>query len=249
MNVVVLNNVVLPGRQSTLIMPTYSFNTGTNKFITTNGSATVKTHINNIISGSNNKFTLTFWVKIQTAQANSVFSCDNGTTLRQLIFNITATGAYSVVMFANPSNFTTYTSTSNVITDSNWHHVALTYDGTLAPLSRVVVYIDGVKKDNTGANTAGGVTSVFSTTAQDYQVGARSSASQYFAGYITDFAIFNTVISSTVASTLYSQIGMALTQANLSQFYHINGTTIYDVLLRDNVFTSSGNPPLTTVVP
>ena len=96
-------------------------------------------------------------------------------------------GAYSYASFA-------------LAHDTNWHHFAGVYDGSIITADRCILYVDGVKV----ANSLSGVpTSLSATAGNNFQIGALLGA--YFtSGNIDEVAVFSSALSGTDIADIYN---------------------------------------------
>ena len=84
--------------------------------------------------------------------------------------------------------------------DTNWHHFAGVYDGSIITADRCILYVDGVKV----ANSLSGVpTSLSATAGNNFQIGALLGA--YFtSGNIDEIAVFSSALSGTDVTSIYN---------------------------------------------
>ena len=126
--------------------------------------------------------TLVSWVNVDTAGCNIVGKDDN--VSRNYNIHITTDAASPGCVKAYLSG-TTATATT-VVTDSEWHHVAATWDG-----SEIKVYTDGVEEASVAF--AGPI----STSDVPVEIGRRggSGGTKVFTGAIDEVAIFNQALT------------------------------------------------------
>jgi hypothetical protein len=89
------------------------------------------------------------------------------------------------------------------ITDGNWHHVALTYDGS-QDISGFNLYYDN---SNITILTIANNTPNNVSNAADFMIGARGTSSAYglaFSGNIDEVSYFNSELSSTDITNIYN---------------------------------------------
>lgn len=89
--------------------------------------------------------------------------------------------------------------TTATITDTNWHHISLTYSGN-SNTSGIKIYIDGVSVTLNLQNTLNATT----LNSAPFQIGARNSASLFARSAIDEVAVFNTELSASAVSTIYN---------------------------------------------
>ena len=84
--------------------------------------------------------------------------------------------------------------------DTNWHHFAGVYDGSIITTDRCILYVDGVKV----ANSLSGVpTSLSATAGNNFQIGALLGA--YFtSGNIDEVSIWNSALASSDITDIYN---------------------------------------------
>jgi len=87
---------------------------------------------------------------------------------------------------------------SSAITDTNWHHVIVTYDGSSAA-SGITIYLDGL--ENTGA--VQGTLSATTLNSTPFQIAARNGGFK-FSGNIDEVAVFNYELSEPDVTTIYN---------------------------------------------
>jgi len=84
--------------------------------------------------------------------------------------------------------------------DTNWHHFAGVYDGSIITADRCILYVDGVKV----ANSLSGVpTSLSATAGNNFQIGALLGT--YFtSANIDEVAVWNSALTSSDITTIYN---------------------------------------------
>jgi len=115
---------------------------------------------------------------------------------------------------------------STAITDTNWHHTLITYDGSSAT-SGIKIYLDGA--DNTGVLT--GTLSATTSNTTPFQIGARNGGNPWL-GKIDEVGIFDSELSSSDATAIYNS-GTPLSLDDYSpigywRFEEGSGTTATD---------------------
>ncbi len=138
-----------------------------------------------------NSFTVEAWIKKSSAASNIIVS-------KQLAAgNFTGWGFYSLstgILQLNLTNIDTTNdlvmrTTSTALSDLNWHHVAVTYDGS-SSANGVRMYIDGVSDSLTTVRSA---LSASIQSAANVNIGARNGTDQFFAGTIDEVRVSNVV--------------------------------------------------------
>ena len=162
-------------------------------------------------------------VSVDDSARIKVFTSDNGT--------------------ATDSAYTSFT-----VTDTNWHHVVFTYDGSVATAGlRTTLYVDGV---NHGITIAGGTfTAILHEGNKPLTIGSFTSggsSAENWNGSISEVAIYNSALSASQVKTLYNgrepynhKEGIA--SGNLKAWWRMgdglenhSGTTIYDMSNNSN---------------
>lgn len=131
-----------------------------------------------------NGFTLSAWIKHNAEDSGTMSILSKRDVPFTKGFDLTLTSAHKIQMtWKNNSNqlLTSYTS----IPEQQWHHIAVTYNGTT-----VSIFIDGVL-DSTAERTA-----PIETDASLYIAAAGNAVpSQHFKGYIDEVRIWNTCLT------------------------------------------------------
>jgi hypothetical protein len=87
---------------------------------------------------------------------------------------------------------------TTAITDTNWHHIVMTYDGS-SSVSGINLYLDG--NNDTGA-TSGTLSGTISNSTS-LQIGARNGGFP-FSGNIDEVSVFNTELSQSDVTSIYN---------------------------------------------
>jgi hypothetical protein len=131
----------------------------------------------------------------------------NNDTIVCLGTNSTATGGGSFILRVNTDqlriNFeqsSNYTEFSTTIANGIWYHVVATYDGGTSASGRKL-FIDGVEIAQT--STDGTITGVNLPVNPDFAVGMRTDISGYINGSISNFKLYDTVLTAEEVKTLY----------------------------------------------
>ena len=132
-------------------------------------------------------YTFLWWGKFSSASAVMMWGYSNGNRL-----NLYLTGGYFYWNTNDGRNNPFSTISSTAYADNNWHHFAVTSDGTTTKL-----YIDGAFKANATTNRA-----VTGTTL--YFNGWDSGSSYNFNGSLSDFRFYATCLSADDIKELYS---------------------------------------------
>jgi len=112
-------------------------------------------------------------------------------------FDIYINNSTSLKSYLKTSTFTTTTTNTITYGDSNWHHVAVVYDG-----STHKIYFDTVDVTNTSTPSPSGA--IAASTVNTIEIGRFSTSYQNeFNGQIDGVAIFNYALSTSQITTLY----------------------------------------------
>ncbi len=87
---------------------------------------------------------------------------------------------------------------TTAITDTNWHHIVMTYDGS-SSVSGINLYLDG--NNNTGA-TSGTLSATISNSAS-FQIGAKNGGNE-FSGNIDEVSVFNLELSASDVTSVFN---------------------------------------------
>jgi hypothetical protein len=87
---------------------------------------------------------------------------------------------------------------ATAITDTSWHHIVMTYDGS-SNVSGVNLYLDG--NNDTGATS--GTLSATISNSTSLQIGARNTANE-FSGNIDEVSVFNSELSQSDVTSIYN---------------------------------------------
>ena len=144
--------------------------------------------------------------------------------------------------------------TDNTITDTNWHHIVLTYDGTGGSDAKngVEIYIDGTQQTVSRSGNLGAA--VTTLTSAPFNIGARDDQNVFMDGKIDEVAVFNSELSASDITNIYNN-GVP---ADLSGFESLvswwrfeegSGTTAIDSRTGGNNGTLTGGPTYSTDTP
>ena len=148
------------------------------------GSSTSLTRTPSNSTNTNEKGTLSFWVKCLPDSGT------NGGTI------LGAADTYYYGQFFNErfyfGNDTSYLDVAGQRRDpSAWNHVVYVFDTTLSTANdRTKIYVNGIRQTDTGTyNTQPSQNSSFKflNTTQEYQIGRRSGSSVFLDGYLAEF--------------------------------------------------------------
>jgi len=87
---------------------------------------------------------------------------------------------------------------TTAITNTNWHHIVMTYDGS-SSVSGINLYLDG--NNDTGA-TSGTLSATISNSAS-FQLGAKNGGNE-FSGNIDEVSVYNSELSQSDVTDIYN---------------------------------------------
>ena len=87
---------------------------------------------------------------------------------------------------------------TTAITNTNWHHIVMTYDGS-SSVSGINLYLDG--NPDTGA-TSGTLSATISNSAS-FQIGAKNGGNE-FSGNIDEVSVYNSELSASDVTSIYN---------------------------------------------
>jgi hypothetical protein len=154
-----------------------SFN-GTSEFITIAD--------NDSLSFTDNKITAEAWIKRNGNPAATEYIITKGTNGWEYAMAINTNGTVYSILWQSGGAAVAAVSGQSIITDGNWHHVAIVSTG-----SRLSIYVDGVEDD-----FSTGFTGAMSNTNAPLYIGDRSDqADAEFEGQIDDVRIYHAALS------------------------------------------------------
>ena len=151
-----------------------------------------------------NAGTVSAWIKSSNTSDFQMIVAKTGQTsgADQFMLRTQTDGKIRVILYYN-NTYSLLDSTATVL-DGSWHHVAFTYSS-----SGVNIYIDGSASNSNTTNV-----SPLETTTENFMIGARkiSAPEKFFNGSIDEVAIWNTALTSTQVSEIYSATGTNTTK-------------------------------------
>ena len=176
-------------------------------------------------------FSVSTWIKVTDLAANNAIISNAVSDGDVGIYYVAQnTGAMSVkVWTGGGTRILDLDSTTGILKDNDWHHVALVSDGT-----NVTHYFDGVAVGSgtfTGAASAGNATSLLSVGRWNSNA---SGNGDYLEGSISNLRIFDTALGGADITVLAneSMIGSSLTAFNRTDLvaaYTMNNTDVSNV--------------------
>lgn len=164
-------------------------------------------------------FSIEAWIKT-TAGIGRIFSkMTDGSGFRGYEFAKDDVTGRLIVYINNtfPSNSITVKTTAALVADGEWHHVAMTYDGS-STAAGVQIYIDGLAQTLTTDFDNLTATTITPTTAR---IGARPPSPGYHNGAIDEVRVWNNARSQDqIRETMH--LTLKGDEANLAAYYQFN---------------------------
>jgi hypothetical protein len=147
-------------------------------------------------------FSLSAWVKRGGTGVNDtiISKMESSGNFRGYLLFISSTNLVKFVLRnVNTSSNRLFVDSTSTITDTNWHHILMTYDGS-SSVSGVKIYIDGVSDTLTTSGTLSATT----LNSSPFNIGARNSNSLFATATIDEVSVFNTELSSSDVTSIYN---------------------------------------------
>lgn len=138
-------------------------------------------------------FSISFWIKSSGDLASNMIPIGSGSYPGYYI-QIKGSAVGNKLTFRTSNGTPNDLNANSTITDTDWHHIVLTRDGS----GNKKLYLDGVQ-DNVTTNDGSRDT----TNGQNFQIGS-SGWGQPFNGTIDDVAVWNRALSESEVLALYS---------------------------------------------
>jgi hypothetical protein len=149
-------------------------------------------------------------------------------------------------------------SNDNILAANNWHHVVVTYNGSLAQASRLKIYVNGIDQTATGDVVSIGTLTDISVT-NTWLGHDNSSVDPNFNGLIDDVRIYNRALSADEIKRLYkigatAKLGVVSNSTSLNKGLvgwwnfdgkTVSGTRVFDASGNGNYGTMTNGPTLT----
>ena len=202
-------------------------------------------------------FTVTTWVKCASwtgiGDTTMLVSKDGWGGTRQFYWAVLS-GGTTIRWYMNDGSTYGYKAQTHGMSNSTWHHIALTYDG-----SAVIQYVDGVAL--TGGTLTGSVPSSLNTTSNNLQLGGQTTAGagHYFNGKLDETAIWDEALTAaeilalkSTPSDLLVNAGNYASKDNLVGWWRMEentGTTVADSSTNSNTATLTNGPTFSLDTP
>jgi len=146
-----------------------------------------------------NSFSFGFWYKYN-GNNGRIFSKSSPSGVGYSLYLYIPTNEIGFSCYGTNGTAMTFKIFNSKLSDSNWHYIVWTYNGT-SLVSGNNVYLDGISETLTeGTNNL----SASIVSNNYFQLGNLDGYNQCFSGYLDEFAIWNRVLSETEAKMLYS---------------------------------------------
>lgn len=187
-----------------------------------NSGISLGDNFDNIISGPDTQFSLSFWFNtlgndntdapMFVKYGHSPCSEDQ----RQYGFELSSANKFSFV-FASTLGGVNFIEVegNTVVNDANWHHIVIIYDGTIdsnGGLDRVTMYLDNQLETVTTAQALGTTTEIQNGTAhtgigQIYSSGGTScnGTIQKYDGNLDDFRLYSKLLTPVEVDSLFNE--------------------------------------------
>ncbi len=139
-----------------------------------------------------NGFTISFWARKHSAVSSGCFVSKMSGTLNELkVFNQSGEH-FGVLLRTVNGSYSAFSWTGGVrITNTDWHHYAVTYDG-----SRIRLFIDGAEyTGNEQYNSPLPCTGSLSFASTDLYIGRTAAGTEAFDGLIDELRVFNRALA------------------------------------------------------
>jgi hypothetical protein len=163
------------------------------------------------VAGDDGRFTIAIWTKMFTAADHMAIGALMYEYQRQWllwwIYDSSLTGRWRIIIYDSPSYYI-YADTAIYLTDTNWHHVAATYDASKTT-DGLNLYIDG---QNIGTNKVKHASYVkmdmpqpIAFNAGKYRAPQYTYNTAYFKGWLDDYRIYRgTNLTAGAIEALYN---------------------------------------------
>ncbi len=150
--------------------------------------------------GTNDDFSIGLWVKTGTKSSSQVLAGFGSTTSNwnRIQLDLDINGNLRFYVRDDSGNANSYREVSLDLTDSSWHYVVGTWDGSS---DTATLYIDGNLKGLDSTNSLGSI-----TISHALVVGAlnnNGATNEYFTGFIDEVMIFNRALTAEEVKALY----------------------------------------------
>ena len=202
--------------------------------------------------------TVSAWVKNEDITANTVLFGDD--TSATAIFSVEHWGSVDRLYFEYGGSKYCWATLSNYVSDDEWHHFALVYDGGGASNSdKIKIYINGV---STSLTFEGGVVpTALDASIGDLWIGDGAKYNSPFKGSIDEFSIWDVALDADAVTAVYNA-GQPINLSEAEGNYDNEGDLVSWWRMGDNdggagllvrpirmLYTFQGSLPTTRVSP
>lgn len=153
-------------------------------------------------------FSVSLWLKIDDLSSGPGIFTKGVNSLNSIEYYLTAqsTGRLQFVLYdESSSNQATASTNASKIIEGQWHHVVITYNGDPDSLNPVTIYIDNI--DETSSFTKGAGYVAMENKGFGLIAGYDANSVSFLDGSISEFAVFNTVLSANDVTAIYERTG------------------------------------------
>lgn len=126
-------------------------------------------------------FTLSAWVKLNTVKNEYVLSKRSGLgSVYGIIYNFFSANKFSFYADGEYTGTNPFTTMATSVSDTNWHHIVWTYDGTT-----IKGYLDG-RLDVSSAKSF-----TIGSSASTFYIGSSTGSADYFSGNLDDVRVYS----------------------------------------------------------
>lgn len=147
-------------------------------------------------------FSFSCWIKRDALGSEQVIlgKIDNASPYKGYELALLSGNTYRVMFrHSNPSYQRFIRNSSSTIADTNWHHIAFTYDGSASPTG-INLYLDG-SLDN--GSTTGTISSDM-TNSFPFCISSRNQATAFYSGLVDEVGVFNSELSASDITAIYN---------------------------------------------
>jgi hypothetical protein len=196
---------------------------GATSFDGTNDTITITDDDSLTLSGG---FTFSAWVYAKDKQYFVIFSKGAYNSNWAYTFRTSDVGKIELFIANGSTGFYTITGTT-AISENEWNHLVVTYDGNTSPnTSNFSFYINGVSDTVASASLSNSFSGIPNTTAN---LVFGNYASQYAEGFMANVGIWNRVLSSSEVESIYWKRSYSELEdtelTNLVSWYDLKSTT------------------------
>lgn len=202
-------------------------------------------------SGTDTAFSISAWVKLDSANRMRLISKDTSTSSREYLFGTNNNNRFNMLLGTGSVNLDIQNNTSLNTTD--WFHVVATYDGS-ETASGLKVYVNADASSLTDFSL--GSYTGMSSTAGNLEIGRFANGHSFFNGLIDEVSVFNSELSASDVTAIYnSGTPTSLTSYSPLGWWRMGdndsgtGTTITDQGSGSNDGTLTNGPTFSTTIP